>query len=177
MKQISIKMSMISLAILALLSSCGDKKKEENSATVAPTTAPPELYQEVQVADFGTGPFTISPIEEGMSYALNYNTRDGEEINVLGSVVKDPTGLGLLTIEKMYSIGDKYVAVVSTAERMPDCKATTYAFTFDSRSESVVGATNIAGCSEKVYVVVEGDKLTIKKDGKESVIVSGEISK
>lgn len=94
-------------------------------------------------------------------------------MNVMESVVEDLDATGYVAVEKAYAFGDKYLVVVSTGEFGMSCPATTYAFTFDTAGEYVSGKAEIDGCSENVEVLTEGNKLTIKKEGKPSIFYNG----
>ncbi|HQW54331.1 MAG TPA: hypothetical protein PLU69_10345, partial [Acinetobacter sp.] len=87
----------------------------------------------------------------------------------------DVDALGYVEVQRAYQFGDKYVLVVSTGENGTSCPATTYAFVYDTKGESVTSQTNIDGCSEIVESFAEGNKLTIKKEGEPTVIYNGEI--
>ncbi|WP_255263391.1 hypothetical protein [Pseudomonas aegrilactucae] len=90
-------------------------------------------------------------------------------------VVDDVDLTTYVGVEKAYAFGGKYLLVVSTGESGMSCPATTYAFTYDSASESVTGKTEIDGCSENVEALAEGNKLTVKKEGKASVFYNGDV--
>lgn len=172
----SMKISAIGFATIVLLAGCGDKKKEETITTehtVEVAVAPTISYQSVPITFDGAGPFQLVPIEDGISQALFYQARSGQ-INILNTVVGDPLGLGYLKLEKVYSFGEQYVIIISTGEQGNMCPATTYAFTFDTKSESVTGKADIEGCSESVDTLADGNKLTVKKDGKATIIVNAQ---
>lgn len=144
--------------------------KTQPAVELAPA-APSVAYQAVLVDGDGAGPFTISHMEIGT--ALNYQSRAGV-MNIMEYVVEDAEATGYVAIEKAYSFGpSKYVLIVSTGEFGNSCPATTYAVSFDTASESVDGKTSIAGCSEIVEAMSEGNKLTVKKDGEATVVFNG----
>nr|BFD42513.1 hypothetical protein FFPRI1PSEUD_40120 [Pseudomonas sp. FFPRI_1] len=147
------------------------------AATLAPQSAPeaPRMsYVPLIISgdDIG-GTFTTSIREMGGS-AINYVSRAGV-VNVMDYVVEDPDLTGYVTVEKAYAFGGKYLLVVSTGESGMSCPATTYAFTFDSATESVTGKAAIDGCSEMVESLADGNKLIVKKDGAQSVFYNGDV--
>tara|TARA_R110002126_G_scaffold31037_2_gene100532 strand:+ start:1463 stop:2083 length:621 start_codon:yes stop_codon:yes gene_type:complete len=142
----------------------------EGSGDSAPR-APDVAYEAVLVSDGSAGPFFIESMEMGT--ALYYPSRAGMN-NLMESVVEDPELTGYVKIEKVYSFGpSSYVVVASTGEYGQMCPATTYAISFDTRQEAVVGATRIDGCSETLQAFAEGNKLSIKKESETTVIYNG----
>ena len=142
--------------------------------------APSMSYEPIYVSDEGVGYDNIFTLEDRVleditSKAIMYQSRAGS-INLREQVVNDANNLfGYLIVERAYKFGDKYVLVISTGENGNSCPATTYAFTFNTKNESVTGKTEIDGCSEIVESLAEGNKLTIKKDGKATVVYNGEV--
>lgn len=173
-----LKKYLLSAALgLALIGCSGSTAKDNNISTQASTPVVPTIsYQSLVVSGEGVGPFSLAPFQEGIGSAINYQSRMGV-INVFEQVVQDPTTTGYVTVEKAYSFGDKYVLIVSTGESGLSCSATTYAFIFDTKTESVTGKTTIDGCSETVDSLADGNKLTIKKEGAPMIIYNAEITK
>lgn len=138
-----------------------------------PQLAPSVQYKSVVVSETGIGDaFTFSRRELG-GEAINYQSRAGV-MNVMEAVVDDLDATGYVSVEKAYVFGEKYLVVVSTGEGGNSCPATTYAFTFDTKSEYLSGKVEIDGCSEEVEALAEGNKLTIKKEGKPSIFYNGD---
>ena len=136
-------------------------------------TAPSVAYEALLISDESAGPFTIQHMELGT--ALNYISRAGV-INLMESVVEDPESTGYVNIEKAYSFGpNNYVLVVSTGESGNSCPASTYALSFDTKTEQVTGKASIDGCSEIVEAMADGNKLTIKKEGESAVFFNGAV--
>ena len=139
--------------------------------------APSMSYEALYVSDSGVGydnVFLLQDIPDSMSKALIYQTKAGPH-NIMQDVVEDPEALGYLKLERAYKFGNKYVLVVSTGENGNSCPATTYTFSYDIKSESVIGKTEIDGCSEVVEAFADGNKLTVKKDEKPTIIYNGEV--
>lgn len=158
-------------------------KKAVAPVTTAKQTEPPPAptmsYEVVPVTDTGVGYgneiFSFADRGENlMGNAINYQSRAGI-VNVMEQVVDDVDATGYVAVERAYKFGDKYVLVVSTGESGNSCPATTYAFTYDTKSENVTGKKTIDGCSESVETFAENNKLNIKKEGKVTVIYNGEI--
>lgn len=149
--------------------------KPESIIKAAPApAAPPMAYQALPVTEEGVGNvFSFANSDMG-GKEINYVSRAGV-VNVMEFVVDDVSLTGYVQVERAYSFGGKYLLVVSTGESGNSCPATTYAFTYDSASESVTGKTEIDGCSETVQALAEGNKLTVKKDGKASVFYNGNV--
>ena len=144
-------------------------EKVAESAPAAPTIS----YEPLLVSDGSVGnTFSVQPLESGN--AINYASRAGV-MNILEYVVEYPDGTGYVNVEKAYSFGSKYLLIVSTGENGNSCPATTYAIAFDSKTESVTGKEEIAGCSETVESLSDGNKLTVKKEGAASVFYNGEV--
>lgn len=162
--------------ILLILIGCdGNTEKKNVSETQVATPAATMIsYKPLNISEEGVADFTLMTMNEGLGTAINYQSRAGV-MNVFEQVVDDITLTGYVIIEKAYSFGDKYVLIVSTGEGGQSCAATTYAFTFDTNTESVTGKTIVDGCSEIVEALAEGNKLTVKKDGKASIIYNGEV--
>lgn len=190
------KLLPINIAILTFfLSGCDktprEEKKLDNSPTVqtqvasevkpknevAPA-APSMSYEPLYVSDTGVGfdnIFTIGPLGgDAMGNALNYQSKAGVT-NVMEQVVQDAQTIGYLKVEHAYKFGNKYVLVVSTGENGNSCPATTYAFTYDSKIESVTSKTTVEGCSVIVEALADGNKLTVKKEDKPTIIYNGEV--
>ncbi len=163
------------IAVLILVGCSGNSEKNKVSETqeVVPS-APTISYKPLNISEEGVADFTLMTMKEGLGTAINYQARAGV-MNVFEQVVDDITLTGYVVIQKAYSFGDKYVLIVSTGEGGQSCAATTYAFTFDTKTESVTGKSIIDGCSEIVEALAEGNKLTVKKDGKVSIIYNGEV--
>lgn len=175
------------IALIAAIAGC-NKTPEESAKTQepvsvspisaptpppAPPSAPSISYQSLTVTDNSIGDiFIISTSESG--HAINYQSRAGV-VNVLEYVFEDTDILGYLSVEKAYNFGDKYVIVISTGEGGRSCPASTYAFSFDMKTESVTGTKEIDGCSEDVESFTDGNKLMIKKDGALSTFFNAEI--
>lgn len=149
------------------------KPKEEKIAPAAPSMS----YEALYVSDSGVGydnVFLLQDIPDSMSKALIYQTKAGPH-NIMEDVVEDPEALGYLKLERAYKFGNKYVLVVSTGENGNSCPATTYAFTYDSKIESVTSKTTVEGCSVIVEALADGNKLTVKKEDKPTIIYNGEV--
>ncbi|MCJ8206810.1 hypothetical protein [Pseudomonas sp. RGM2987] len=130
--------------------------------------APGVAYETVTVGEDSAGPFTTQSMDLGT--ALNYPSRAGV-VNVMESIVEEPEYTGYVAIEKAYKFGPtKYVLVISTGEGGNACPASTYVFTFDTKTEQVDGKSVVEGCSEGVEALAQGNKLTIKKDGAQTVV-------
>lgn len=143
--------------------------KPELLAPAAPSIA----YEALLISDDAAGPFSIAYMDLGT--ALNYQSRAGV-VNLMESVVQDPELTGYVKIEKVYAFGpDKFVLIVSTGESGNSCPATTYAFSYDTKSEIVDGKASIDGCSETVEAFAEGNKLSIKKEGAATVVYNGKV--
>jgi hypothetical protein len=151
---------------------------DKQSGSVVPTTsapaAPSVTYKPLIVSGSGVGNvFTFSNRAMG-GRAINYQSRTGA-VNVMDFVVDNPDDTGYIGVEKAYAFDEKYLLIVSTGENGMSCPATTYAFTYDSESESVTGKKQIDGCSENVETLTEGNKLTVKKEGQTTIFYNGEV--
>ena len=149
------------------------KPKQEEVAPAAPSMS----YEALYVSESGVGYddlFVLQDIPDSISKALIYQTRAGQH-NIMEEVVEDPEAIGYVDLERAYKFGNKYVLVVSTGENGNSCPATTYAFSYDIKSESVTGKTIIDGCSEVVEAFADGNKLTVKKEEKPTIIYNGEV--
>lgn len=171
------KLSLV--AILLALAACNKTPQTQLPVADAIPAAPNVQYEVLPVSDSGVGDiFTLWTPDasngESGSNQLNYQSRAGV-MNVMEYVVGDPETVGYISVEKAYRFGDKYLLVVSTGEGGTACPATTYAFTFNPKTEAVTGKTEIDGCAETVESLAEGNKLTVKKDGKASVFYNGEV--
>jgi hypothetical protein len=109
--------------------------------------------------------------EDGIN--INYLSRSGT-VNIIEYVLADVEYPGYVVIERVYKFLDNYQFVISTGESGRSCDATTYVFTFNSRSENVTGKTMVDGCSELIDSFADGNKLMVKKDGATSVFYNGE---
>lgn len=89
------------------------------------------------------------------------------------AIVEEAEYTGYVAIEKAYTFGPRYVVVVSTGEGGNACPASTYVFSFDAKAERVDGKREVDGCSELVEVVVEGNRLTVQKEGGGTVVFNG----
>lgn len=140
-------------------------------ARPAPPAPPGVAYETLPASAERAGPFTTQI--EGMGTALNYQSRAGV-VNVMESIVEQAEYTGYVSIEKAYTFGPgRYVVVVSTGEGGNGCPASTYVFSFDSKAERVDGKRKVDGCSELVEAVVEGNKLSVKKEGGGAVVYNG----
>lgn len=171
------KARILPLALVAVIAGCSKPPEEpaqsQAQATPIPPAAPTMSYEPLIVTDDSAADlFHVSALDIGS--AINFQSRGGM-INVLESVAQSPDATGYVKIEKAYRFGEKYVLVVSTGENGKSCPATTYAFAFDTKTESVTGKTEIDGCSESVESLSDGNKLTVKKDGAASTFYNGEI--
>jgi hypothetical protein len=138
---------------------------------IAPPAPPGVAYETLPVTAERAGPFTTQT--QGTGTALNYQTRAGV-VNVMEAIVEEAEYTGYVAIEKAYTFGpSRYVVVVSTGEGGNACPASTYVFSFDAKAERVDGKREVAGCSELVEVVVEGNRLTVKKEGDGTVVFNG----
>lgn len=149
------------------------KPKQEEVVPAAPSMS----YEALYVSESGIGYddlFVLQDIPDSMSKALIYQTRAGQH-NIMEEVVEEPEAIGYVELERAYKFGNKYVLVVSTGENGNSCPATTYAFSYDIKSESVTGKTIIDGCSEVVEAFADGNKLTVKKEEKPTIIYNGEV--
>lgn len=130
-------------------------------------SAPSIAYQPVLISGDGIGPFTLNGLE------INYQSRAGV-MDVMTQVMEEPEYATYVVVEKAYAFGpNKFVLVISTGESGNSCPATTYAVSFDTRTESVDGKTSIDGCSEIVESLADGNKLIIKKDGASTEVYNG----
>ncbi|MFB2642760.1 hypothetical protein ACE02D_10760 [Shewanella bicestrii] len=149
--------------------------KVEDSYQVAPLMKYEPLYVERTGYSIGYSNDLFSVVIQEYGSALQYQSRAGV-VNVLEGVVEDPESTGYVVIEKAYRFGDKYLIIISTGENGNSCPATTYAFTFDTKIESVTGKKIIDGCSEILESFSDGNKLIVKKDGETSVFYNGEVT-
>ena len=191
------KLFFINTIILSLmLTACDKPQTAEQQSTqeikqVAQVKAPTEIepkqeevpaapsmsYEALYVSESAVGYddlFVLQDIPDSMSKALIYQTRAGQH-NIMEEVVEDPEAIGYVDVERAYKFGNKYVLIVSTGENGTSCPATTYAFSYDIKSESVTGKTIIEGCSEVVEAFADGNKLTVKKEDKPTIIYNGEV--
>lgn len=135
--------------------------------------APLMSYEQLIVSDDAVRDlFTVVNLETGN--ALNYQSRAGT-VNVLESIVQYPDATGYVKIEKAYKFGEKYLVIISTGENGASCPATTYAFSFDTKTESVSGKKQIDGCSEIFESLSDKNKLVVKKDGNSLVFYNGDV--
>ena len=149
------------------------KPKEEEIAPAAPSMS----YEALYVSDSGVGydnVFLLQDIPDSISQALIYQTKAGP-YNIMEDIVEDSQYMGYLELEKAYKFGNKYVLVVSTGEGGNSCPATTYIFSYDIKSESVTGKTDIDSCSELVEAFADGNKLIVRKDEESIIIHHGEV--
>lgn len=156
-----------------ILAGCENKSQEsiQNKAISADITAPSIAYDPLRVSNNEAGPFSI--IYQDTVTLLSYQARSGT-MNLMGSILENPELTGYVAINKAYSFGaHRYVLVVSTGELGVSCPARTYVLSFDTKQESVDGYSEIEGCSEVVESLSEGNKLTIKKDGKATIVYNG----
>lgn len=138
---------------------------------IAPPAPPGVAYETLPVSAERAGPFTTQT--QGTGTALNYQTRAGV-VNVMEAIVEEAEYTGYVAIEKAYTFGpSRYVVVVSTGEGGNACPASTYVFSFDATAEHVDGKREVDGCSELVEVVVEGNRLMVKKEGGGVVVFNG----
>lgn len=129
--------------------------------------APSITYQPILVSGSEIGPFSIS------GHEINYQSRAGV-MNIMEQVIDEPEYATYVAIEKAYAFGpNKFVLIISTGEGGNSCPATTYAVSFDTKTESVDGKTSIDGCSETVDSLADGNKLIIKKDGASTEVYNG----
>ena len=141
--------------------------------TASTPAAPTVSYEALIISGDDVGPFSMASTDMGQ--AIHYQSRAGV-MNLLEYVLEDIEATGYVAFEKVYAFGpNKYVLVISTGERGRSCEATTYAFSFDAKSQSVDGKTEIDGCSELVETFADGNKLSIKKDGETTVVYNGEV--
>ena len=140
--------------------------------------APTVSYEALYVSDEGVGYDQVFALEsrgeDTMGQAINYQSKAGR-VNVMEQVVEDVELTGYVRIDHAYKFADQYVLIVSTGEHGNSCPATTYAFSYDTKGESVTGKTEIDGCSENVQAFAEENKLTVKKDGKTTTIYNGKV--
>lgn len=138
---------------------------------IAPPALPGVAYEPLPVSAERAGPFTTQT--QGTGTALNYQTRAGV-VNVMEAIVEEAEYTGYVAIEKAYTFGpSRYVVVVSTGEGGNACPASTYVFSLDAKAERVDGKREVDGCSELVEVVVEGNRLMVKKEGGGTVVFNG----
>lgn len=135
--------------------------------------APSVSYQAIISNGNTAGPFEV--VSGDMTNALTYPSRAGI-VNILENIIEYPDGSGYVSIEKAYTFGPhKYILVVSTGEHGRSCPASTYAISFDTQTE-VASGSSIDGCSELVETFSDGNKLSIKKEGKTTTIYNGSIN-
>lgn len=138
---------------------------------IAPPAPPGVAYEALPASAERAGPFTTHTL--GTGTALNYQSRAGV-VNVMESIVEEAEYTGYVAIEKAYTFGpSRYVVVVSTGEGGNGCPASTYVFSFDTKAERVDGKREVDGCSELVEAVVEGNRLTVAKEGGGVVVFNG----
>lgn len=151
---------------------CEDGKCQSPASSAAKEVSAPQIqYESVPVTDYSAGDVFSVDVSRDPIW-LTYIGRIGA-FNVLENVLTYPDMPGYIKIERAYKFGKQYLLVISTGENGASCPATTYAFTFDTVDESVSGKQEIDGCSEDVEALAEGNKLTVKKDGKASVFYNG----
>jgi hypothetical protein len=171
------KFRIMVFALAGVIAGCGNSQDKSDKSLVgadsAPLPAPTISYEQLLSSGDSVGDvFVVQSLEIGN--AINYQSRAGV-LNILESVVEYPDATGYVNIEKAYKFGDKYLLIISTGENGASCAATTYAFSFDVRSESVTGKAKIDGCSENVESLSDGNKLIVKKEGVSSVYYNGEV--
>lgn len=176
-RRVDMRYRILVLAMAGVIAGCGNGQENEGKSVVGadslPPSAPTMSYEQLITSGDAVGDlFVVQPLEAGN--AVNYQSRAGV-LNVLETVVEYPDATGYVSIDKAYKFGDKYLLVVSTGENGASCAATTYAFSFDMKSESVTGKTRIDGCSENVESLSEGNKLMVKKDGAPGTYYNGEV--
>ncbi|MDH0894863.1 MULTISPECIES: hypothetical protein [unclassified Pseudomonas] len=143
------------------------KSTQEEEANNAPSIA----YEPLLISDDKVGPFSLTRLDT--MNVLAYQARSGT-MNLMEAIVEDPESTGYVALKNAYSFGpNRYVLVVSTGELGMSCPAHTYALSFDTKLEYVDGHSEIEGCSEIIESLSEGNKLTIKKDGKSTVVYNG----
>ncbi|MDT8906012.1 MULTISPECIES: hypothetical protein [Pseudomonas] len=145
--------------------------KTTTTQKAAPSAPPGVAYQALPINTERAGPFTTQP--QGTGTALNYRSRAGV-INVMESVVEQAEYTGYVTIERAFTFGpSRYVVVVSTGEGGNACPASTYVLSFDTEAERVDGKQEVKGCSERVEVEAQGNKLLVKKEDGEVTVYNG----
>lgn len=153
------------------------KEKTEPTPPTEPA-APSMSYEVLPVTDTGVGYDDIFTLpESGEGKGIYYQGRAGLD-NILEQIFEDTEyieGIGYLKVEHAYKFGDAYVLIFSTGESGNSCPATTRVFSYDIKSESVTGKTDIDGCSETVQALAEGNKLIVKKDGETTTIYNGKV--
>lgn len=168
------KNKIFSLLIIAALAGCNKNTDDTNKIKTQTSTlpaAPSVAYEQLIVTDnIIANVFTIS--EDSRS--INYQSRAGA-INVLEKVLEDVDLAGYIKVEKAYKFAEKYIIIFSTGEKGASCPATTYAFAFDTKTESVIGKKELDGCSENIESFSEGNKLIIKKEGSSSTFFNASI--
>ena len=169
--------TVLSILMVAGISACGKTSeatdKQSAKATGSTPAAPTISYEQLIVSDDSVGDiFKKRSLEFGN--AIDYVSRMGV-INILENVVESADSTGYVKIEKAYSFGQKYILIISTGENGASCPATTYAISFDQKTESVTGKEEIDGCSENIESLSDGNKLIVKKDGTTSTFYNGEI--
>lgn len=170
-----IKTLSIIIGTILILAGCENHNQDNESSKVISDslTAPSITYTPLLVSENRAGPFSI--IYQDTVTLLGYQARSGT-MNLMESFTENPELMGYIKIEKAYSFGpDSYVLIISTGENGLSCPATTYAISFDTKSEHVDGVTGIDGCAETLDSLAEGNKLTIKKDGETTIIYNGVI--
>ncbi|CAM3883315.1 putative lipoprotein [Pseudomonas reidholzensis] len=132
-------------------------------------TAPSVAYQPLLISGEEAGPFTLDGLH------INYQSRAGV-MDVMEQVLEEPEYATYVVIEKAYAFGpDKFVLVISTGESGNSCPATTYAVSFDTKTESVDGKASVDGCSENVESLADGNKLIVKKEGAATAVYNGSV--
>lgn len=149
-----------------------EQKVESKSVDAEPTAAPSMSYEALYVSEEGVGHDNVFKISGGN---LFYSGRMGTS-NVLEQVMEDAEYIEYLELKYAYKFGDKYVVIVSTNPYGRSCPATTHVFSFDTQSESVIGAKEIDGCSQVVQAFAEGNKLIVKKEGEQTTIYNADIN-
>lgn len=171
--------SLVATVLATTLVGCDNSGKTKVADTAAsaatitevaekPPAAPAVAYESVIISNDEAGPFKL----EGSG--INYLSRAGV-VNVLEGVLAPEVleSPGYVTIEKAYAFAGNYVLIISTGESGNSCPATTYVFSYDTKSESITGKTEVDGCSETLDSFADGNKLNVKKEGKTTTVYNG----
>lgn len=174
--------SLVATVLATTLVGCDNSGKTKVADTAAsaatitevaekPPAAPAVAYESVIISNDEAGPFKLEGSE------INYLSRAGV-VNVLEGVLSPDVleSPGYVTIEKAYAFSSSYVLIVSTGESGNSCPATTYIFSFDTKSESITGKAGVDGCSETLDSFADGNKLIVKKEGKTTTVYNGVVT-
>lgn len=165
------RLLLFTASAVLLLAGCDKESIQKDAAPNETPAAPSIAYEPLLILNDEVGPFSLIRLDTVK--ILAYQARSGT-MNLLDGVLKYPESPDYVTIERAYSFGSsRYVLIVSTGEFGLSCPAATYVLSFDTKQEYVDGHSEIEGCSQIVESLSEENKLTIKKDGKATIVYNG----